>query len=152
MISHGQVAKNRKAFHDYSIEDRLEAGIVLTGSEVKSLRQGRASLSDSYAIDKQGELWLINVHIPEFAGANQFNHVPKRERKLLVHRRELARLIGQVRRGGMTLVPLAIYFNKHGKAKVELGLGRGKRKIDKRETVKQRDWQREKARLMRDKG
>jgi len=144
------VAQNRRAQHDYFIEERVEAGIVLTGTEVKSLRQGRCSVSEAYAQEQGGELYLLNAHIPPYEAANRFNHEPRRRRKLLVHRRERARLIGQVQRGGYTLVPLSIYFNPRGIAKVELGLAHGKRQIDKRETEKKRDWQRQKARLLRE--
>ena len=146
------VAQNRKARHNYIIEETLEAGIVLMGTEVKSLRAGRASIGEAYAADEGGQLYLLNAHIPEYAAASRFNHAPKRPRKLLVHSRELRRLLGQVQREGYTLVPLRLYFNARGIAKVELGLARGKRKVDKRETEKKRDWQREKARLMRAKG
>jgi SsrA-binding protein len=146
------VAQNRKARHNYQIEESLEAGLVLTGTEVKSLRQGRASIVEAYAADKQGELYLFNSHIPIYDAAGRFNHQPKRPRKLLLHSRELARLIGLIRREGYTLVPLSLYFNERGIAKVELGLARGKRKADKRETEKRRDWQRQKARLMRERG
>jgi SsrA-binding protein len=146
------VARNRKARHNYQIEDSLEAGVMLTGTEVKSLRQGRASIVEAYAADEKGELYLHNAHIPVYEAAGRFNHVPKRPRKLLVHRREMARLIGLVRREGYTLVPLSLYFNERGIAKVELGLGRGKRQIDKRETTKRRDWERQKARLIRERG
>jgi SsrA-binding protein len=146
------VAQNRKARHNYQIEDSLEAGVMLAGTEVKSLRQGRASIGEAYAGDERGELYLFNAHIPVYDAAGRFNHQPKRARKLLVHRRELARLIGLVRREGYTLVPLSLYFNERGIAKVELGLARGKRKADKRETEKRRDWQRQKARLMRERG
>jgi SsrA-binding protein len=146
------VAQNRKARHNYQIEDSLEAGLVLTGTEVKSLRQGRASIVEAYAADQQGELYLFNSHIPIYDAAGRFNHQPKRLRKLLLHSRELARLIGLIRREGYTLVPLSLYFNERGIAKVELGLARGKRKADKRETEKRRDWQRQKARLMRERG
>jgi len=146
------VAQNRKARHNYVIEESLEAGVVLAGTEVKSLRQGRASIAEAYAADERGELYLFNAHIPVYESAGRFNHDPKRPRKLLLHRRELARLVGLVRREGYTLVPLSLYFNPRGVAKVELGLARGKRKIDKRETEKRRDWQRQKARLMRERG
>lgn len=146
------VAQNRKARHNYQIEDSLEAGVVLTGTEVKSLRQGRASIAEAYAADERGELYLYNAHIPVYDAAGRFNHQPKRPRKLLLHRQELARLVGLVRREGYTLVPLSLYFNQRGIAKVELGLARGKRKVDKRETEKRRDWQRQKARLMRERG
>lgn len=125
---------------------------MLMGSEVKSLRRGRASIVEAYAAEQNGELYLLNAQIPIYEAANRFNHEPKRPRKLLLHRREADRLIGLVRRQGYTLVPLKLYFNARGIAKLELGLGRGKQKIDKRETEKQRDWQRQKARLMREKG
>jgi SsrA-binding protein len=146
------VAQNRKARHDYLIEDSVEAGLVLTGTEVKSLRRGRASIGESYAQEQGGQFYLLNAHISEYEAANRFNHEPRRPRKLLLHRREINRLTGQVRREGYTLVPLRLYFIPRGVAKVELGLARGKRKVDKRETQKQRDWQREKARLLREKG
>lgn len=145
------VAQNRKARHDYLIEESLEAGLVLTGTEVKSLRRGRASIGESYAQEQRGEFYLVNAHIAEYEAANRFNHDPRRPRKLLLNRREVNRLVGQVRRGGYTLVPLRLYFNPRGLAKIELGLARGKRKVDKRETEKRRDWEREKARLMREK-
>lgn len=144
------VAQNRRARHDYFIEDTLEAGLALVGTEVKSLRQGRASIAEGYAGDERGELYLFNVNIPVYEAASRFNHAPKRRRKLLVHRREAAKLINQIRREGYTLVPLRLYFNERGIAKVLLGLAKGKRKVDKRETTKQRDWQRDKARLMRE--
>jgi SsrA-binding protein len=145
------VAQNRKARHNYFIEDSLEAGLVLTGTEVKSLRQGRASIAEAYAGEQSGELYLLNANIPAYEAASRFNHEPKRARKLLVHSRERNRLLGLIRREGYTLVPLRLYFTVRGIAKVELGIARGKRKIDKRETEKRRDWQREKARLMREK-
>ncbi len=145
-------AQNRKARHDYFISSTLEAGIVLTGTEVKSLREGGAQITDAHAGEMGGELWLFNAHIPEFKGGNRFNHEPKRPRKLLVHKRELNRLIGAVTREGMTLIPLRLYFNAQGRAKHELALAKGKKKFDKRETIKARDWQREKARVMRARG
>ncbi|GAB4391025.1 MAG: SsrA-binding protein SmpB [Kiloniellaceae bacterium] len=145
-------AQNRRARHDYLIEDRFEAGLVLTGSEVKSLRGGRASIAEAYVAERQGELYLQGAHIPEYTAATYNNHEPRRMRKLLVHRRELAKLVGQVRREGYTLVPLAIYFNERGIAKLEVGLARGKRKADKRETVKAREWDRRKSRLLRERG
>jgi SsrA-binding protein len=145
-------AQNRKARHDYFIDDAVEAGLVLTGTEVKSLRGGRASMSDAYASEDKGELWLWNLHIPEYAPAQRFNHEPKRARKLLLHKKQIGRLLGQVQREGYTLVPLAIYFNDRGRAKCELGLARGKKAHDKRETIKQRDWNREKQRLLRSRG
>jgi SsrA-binding protein len=147
------VAQNRKARHNYLIEDTLEAGIVLTGTEVKALREGRASIGESYAAEEKGELYLINAHIPEYRQASiKMNHPPRRPRKLLVHKRELARLAGLAQREGYTLVPLSLYFNDRGIAKVEIGLAKGKRTVDKRETEKKRDWQRQKARLMRERG
>ncbi|MEM7221412.1 MAG: SsrA-binding protein SmpB [Pseudomonadota bacterium] len=146
------VVQNRKARHNYFIEDRIEAGLVLTGTEVKSLRQGRGSIVEAYADDQKGELYLTNAQIPVYEAANRFNHAPKRPRKLLLHRRELNRLIGLIRRSGYTLVPLSLYFNARGIAKVELGLARGKHKQDKRQDKKKQDWQRDKARLMRERG
>ncbi len=151
--SHGTVAaQNRKARHNYAIEETFEAGIVLTGSEVKSLRQGRAAINEAYAGERGGELFLFNAHIPEYTAASRFNHEPRRPRKLLLHRREIAKLIAAVQRKGMTVVPLSVYFNATGRAKVELALARGKRTYDKRVAAKERDWKRQKARLLRDRG
>ncbi len=146
------VAQNRRARHDYLIEETVEAGLVLTGTEVKSLRQGRASIVEAYGGDQAGELYLFNANIPVYDAASRFNHQPKRPRKLLVRRRQMAGLISRIRREGYTLVPLKLYFTPRGIAKVELGLAKGKRKLDKRETTKQRDWQRDKARLLRERG
>ena len=146
------IADNRKARYAYAIGDVLEAGIMLTGSEVKSLRSGKTTIGESYAHAKDGELWLVNAYIPEYTQASRFNHEPKRVRKLLVHKREAAKLTAAIQREGMTLIPLKMYFNAKGKAKLELGLAKGKKLHDKRETEKQRDWQRDKARLLRDKG
>lgn len=146
------VALNKRARFDYFIEENIEAGIMLMGSEVKSLRQGKGSIVESYASDEDGELFLINAFIPEYTEASRFNHNPRRPRKLLVRRRELNHLLNAIRRKGMTLVPLSLYFNERGIAKLDLGLASGKKKADKRETEKTRDWQREKGRLMRDKG
>ena len=146
------VAENRKARYSYAIDDTLEAGMVLTGSEVKGLRSGKATIAESYAQVKDGEVSLINAYIPEYGMANRFNHEPKRPRRLLVHRREIAKLAAATQREGMTLVPLRVYFTPRGIAKIELGIAKGKKLHDKRETEKQRDWSREKARLMRDKG
>jgi len=146
------VAENRKARFNYDIEEKIEAGIVLTGSEVKSLRGGKATIAESYASNEGGELYLINSHIAEYAGAARDGHSPTRPRKLLLHKREMARLLGAIQRQGMTLVPLRLYFNHRGIAKVQLGLGRGKKLHDKRETEKKRDWERQKGRLMREKG
>jgi SsrA-binding protein len=146
-------AQNRRARHDYAILETVEAGIVLKGSEVKSLREGRASIGEAFATEEGGELWLRNAYIPEYAGTNKvFGHEPRGARKLLVHRREMAKLAAAQQRKGMTLVPLKIYFNNRGIAKVLLGLGEGKKHHDKRQAVKDRDWGRQKARLMREKG
>lgn len=143
------VAQNRKARHNFHIESTLEAGIMLTGTEVKSLRAGRASIGESYAAEQDGEIFLINSHIPEYPPAGRFNHAPKRTRKLLLHKKQLAQLIGAITREGYTLVPLSLYFNERGRAKVELGLAKGKKKHDKRAAEKDRDWKRQKARLLR---
>ena len=146
------LVNNRQALHEYHIVESLEAGLALVGTEVKSIRAGNANLRDAYARVQDGEIWLWNAHIAPFDQGNRWNHEPRRPRKLLVHKRELSRLIGAVSREGMTIVPLAIYFNPRGMAKVELGLAKGKKKWDKRETEKSRDRQREKGRLMRAKG
>src|SRR6267154_5583039 len=144
------VAQNRRARHDYLIEDTVEAGVVLHGTEVKVLRQGQASIAEAYAHESGGELYLVNANIPEYAASAHFNHQPRRPRKLLLHRKQVNRLLGAIRRDGITVVPLSIYFNERGRAKVELGLARGKRKADKRQAEKQRDWQRSRARILRD--
>ena len=146
------VASNRKARHDYTILETVEAGMALTGTEVKSLRVGKAAIAEAYADTRGGEIWLLNSNIPEYLQASRFNHAPKRPRKLLLHRREIAKLIGAVERQGMTLVPLKLYFNAKGRAKIELALARGKKLHDKRETEKRRSWERERGRLLRQKG
>jgi len=146
------VAENRRARFDYAIEDKFEAGLALHGTEVKALRAGEASIAESYAEVKDGEVWLINANIPEFSHGNRNNHEPRRPRKLLLRTREINKLFGAVERKGMTLVPMSIYFNKTGRAKVELALGKGRKAADKREYIKDRDWQRDKARVMRDHG
>ena len=146
------VAENRRARFDYAIEDKYEAGIALTGTEVKSLRFGEGSITEAYAEVRDGEAWLINANIPEFSHGNRFNHEPKRPRKLLLHQREIEKMIGAVERKGMTLVPLSVYFNSRGRAKVELALAKGKQAHDKRQTIKERDWKRDKARLLRERG
>ena len=146
------VAENRRARYEYFIEDTFEAGIALTGTEVKSLRFGEGSIAESYAEVKNGEVWLVNANVPEFSHGNRHNHVPTRPRKLLLHAREIARLTGAVERKGMTLVPLSVYFNGRGRAKVELALAKGKNNADKRATIKDRDWKRDQARIMRDGG
>jgi SsrA-binding protein len=146
------VAENRKARFNYEIGETYEAGIVLTGSEVKSLRAGKATIAESYADSRAGELWLVNANIPEYLQASRFNHLPKRPRKLLLHEREINKLAGAVEREGMTIVPLKLYFNERGRLKVQIALGRGKKLHDKRETDKKRSWERERGRLMREKG
>lgn len=146
------IADNRKARFNYQIGEVFEAGIALTGSEVKSLRQGRATIAESYADPREGELWLVNANIPEYVQAGRFNHAPKRPRKLLLHKRQIHKLMGAVEREGMTLIPLKMYFNEKGRAKLEIALAKGKKLHDKRETEKKRDWQRDRARLMRQRG
>jgi SsrA-binding protein len=145
-------AVNRRARFNYEIGQTFEAGVALTGTEVKSLREGRSNIADSFAGEKNGELWLFNAYIPEYLQANRFNHETRRPRKLLLHKREVNKLIGAVQREGMTVVPLKVYFNDRGRAKVEIALARGKKLHDKRETEKKRDWSRERSRLLRDKG
>jgi SsrA-binding protein len=146
------IAENRKARFNYEIGEVVEAGIALTGTEVKSLRQGKATIAESYADAKNGEIWLVNANIPEYLQASRFNHAPKRPRKLLLHRRQIDKLAVAVEREGMTIVPLKMFFNAKGRAKIEVALGRGKKLHDKRETEKKRSWDREKGRLMRLKG
>ena len=145
------IADNRKARFNYAIGETFEAGIALTGSEVKSLRAGKTSIAESYASARDGELWLYNSNISEYRQAGRFNHAPKRPRKLLLHKREINKLIGAVEREGMTVVPLKMYFNEKGRAKVELALAKGKKLHDKRETDKKRSWDRERGRLLRQK-
>jgi SsrA-binding protein len=145
-------AVNRRARFDYAIGQTYDAGIVLTGTEIKSLRSGKATIGESYATEKDGELWLINAYVPEYLEANRFNHETRRPRKLLLHKREIARLTNAVNREGMTIVPLKIYFDDKGWAKIEIALGKGKKLHDKRETEKKRDWGREKSRIMKDRG
>ena len=146
------VADNRRARFDYHIDDTFEAGLALQGTEVKALRAGQATIAESYAEVRDGEVWLINSNIPEYSHGNRLNHEPRRPRKLLLHGREINKMFGAVERKGMTLVPLSIYFNATGRAKVELALAKGKQAHDKRATIKDRDWKRDKARLMREKG
>jgi SsrA-binding protein len=146
------VAENRRARFEYFIEGTIEAGIALAGTEVKALRGGQGSIAEAYAEVKDGQMWLVNANIPEFSHGNRFNHEPKRPRKLLLHFREIDRMGSAVARQGMTIVPLSVYFNDKGRAKVELALGKGKKLHDKRETIKERDWKRDAARLMRDRG
>ena len=146
------VAENRRARFDYAIEQVFEAGIALQGTEVKSLRFGEGTIAESYAEVKGNEVWLINSNIPEFSHGNRHNHEPRRPRKLLLNGREINKMHAGVMRQGMTLVPLSVYFNNRGRAKVELALAKGKKAHDKRESIKERDWKRDKARLMRDRG
>jgi SsrA-binding protein len=146
------VADNRKARFHYEIGQVFEAGISLTGTEVKSLRAGKATIAEAYADAREGEIWLINANIPEYLQANRFNHAPKRPRRLLLHKREINKLMGAVEREGMTVVPLKLYFNAEGRAKIEIALARGKKLYDKREAEKKRSWERDRARLMRAKG
>ena len=143
-------ALNRRARHDYLIEEKFEAGLVLHGTEVKVLRQGGASIAEAYADEAGGELYLVNANIPEYKASAHFNHEPRRARKLLLHRKQVNRLLGAIKRDGITVVPLSIYFNERGRAKIELGIAKGKRKSDKREAEKARDWQRNRARIMRE--
>ena len=146
------IAENRRARRDYFIEDVIEAGIMLTGTEVKALREGQAMIAESYASPEDGAIWLVNATIPEYSAGNRQNHEPKRRRKLLLHKREIARLIQAVERKGFTLTPLKLYFNERGVAKLELGIAQGKKLHDKRDTVKDRDWSRQQQRLLRDRG
>ncbi|WP_199553384.1 SsrA-binding protein SmpB [Sandaracinobacteroides hominis] len=146
------VAENRRARYEYAFEDILSAGIVLTGTEVKSLRFGEGSIAESYAEVKNGEVWLVNANIPEFSHGNRFNHEPKRPRKLLLREREIEKLHGAVARQGMTLVPISVYFNERGRAKVELAVAKGRKLHDKRAHEKEKDWKREAGRLLREKG
>ena len=152
LIAHGVVAQNRKARHDYTIGETFEAGLVLKGPEVKSLRHGRATLTEAWAGERDGELWLFNTYIPEYQGGVLSRFEPRAPRKLLLHRKQVRQLIGAVTREGATLVPLQIHFNERGRAKVLLGLAQGRKKADKRAAIKERDWQREKARLLRARG
>ncbi len=146
------IAENRKARYNFAIEDTFEAGLMLTGTEVKSLRTGKANIAESYVSFEDGELWLINCHIPEYLQANRFNHEPRRRRKLLMSAREIVRLSQSIARDGMTVVPLKLYFTARGLAKLQIALAKGKKVHDKRQTEKNRDWNREKGRLLRDRG
>jgi len=146
------IADNRKARHNYEFVETMEAGIMLTGTEVKSLRNGRANIAESYATEEGGELWLINSYIPEYLEANRFNHTPRRRRKLLLHRKQMVELINGVNREGMTIVPNRLYFNDRGMAKLQIALAKGRKAHDKRDVARERDWKREQGRLLRDKG
>jgi SsrA-binding protein len=149
--SSNNIAYNRKARFEYSFEEEFEAGLVLTGTEVKSLRDGKVQINDAYCAAKDEALWLINAHIAEYPGGNRFNHEPTRPRKLLLHKRQISKLIGRLKTKGVTLVPLSLYFNKRGIAKLKIVLATGKKEYEKRDTLKKRDWQRDKARIMREK-
>ena len=146
------IAENRKARFDYEIKEVFEAGIMLKGTEVKSLRNGEANIAESYASYEDGELWLINSYVPEYLEANKFNHEPRRRRKLLLHAKEIVKLANGVNREGMTIVPLKLYFNQQGRAKLEIALAKRKNVADKRQTAKTRDWNREKARVLKEHG
>ncbi len=145
------VAENRKARYNYAIEDTLEAGVVLVGTEVKSLRLGRSNITDAHAGDKDGELWIFNLDIPVYEGGNRFNHEPRRPRKLLVHAKQMNKLLGMVKIKGYALVPLKLYFNARGIAKILLGVGKGKKEYEKRETIKKRDWEKQQRALLKNK-
>jgi SsrA-binding protein len=145
-------AQNRKARHDYAITDTMEAGLQLMGSEVKSLRLGRCSINEAFAAERDGEFWLLNAHFPEYEAANRFNHEPGRPRKLLLKKREVTKLVAATQREGITVVPLSIYFNERGRAKCQLGIAKGRRQVDKRAAIKERDWKRDQARVVRNRG
>ena len=146
------VAENRKARYEYFIQEEVEAGLVLTGTEVKSLREGRSTISDAYAGEQNGALWLFNVNIPEYTAGNRFNHEPKRARKLLLHEKQINKLLGQIKIKGLTLIPLKMYFNSRGIAKILLGLGKGKKEYEKRESTKDREWQRAQRQILKNRG
>lgn len=148
-IEAGRIAVNRKARFDYEIEDRFEAGLELMGSEVKSLRLGLANITEGYCIDKDGDLYILNMYIGEYKGAGYTPNEERRPRRLLLHKKEIGKLMGAVKKKGYTIVPMSLYFNKRGLAKLEIGIGKGKKEFDKRETIKQRDWSRDKARILK---
>ena len=150
LISFGRIAENRKAKFNYEIKEKIQTGIILTGTEVKSLRLGKASISESYASDTNGKLFLINSNIPMYEAANNFNHEPTRQRELLVSKKERNKLLGLIKKEGVTLVPLSIYFNDKGFAKLDIGVAKGKKKEDKRESIKLRDWNRQKSRILKE--
>ena len=147
-IGAGDVATNRQASYRFNLLERFECGIVLTGTEVKSLRGGRSNIAESFVKEEGGEAWLVNAHIPEYASGNRFNHERKRPRKLLMHKKQISKLIGAIQREGRTVVPLQLYFNPRGRAKIEIALVTGKQAHDKRQSIKDRDWQRQRARLL----
>lgn len=145
-----KIAQNKRARHDYFIEDTLETGIMLAGSEVKSLREGKSNINDAYADGEEGEIFIINAYISEYKGANRFNHETRRPRKLLLRKKQINKLLGDIKKKGITLVPLSLYFNERGRVKVELGIAKGKKQYDKRAAQKEKDWNREKARALKD--
>lgn len=150
MTKYKEVGFNKRANYDYEIIEKIEAGIVLRGSEVKSLRASKVSLSDAYAgLSKNCEVFIYQMHIPEYALANRMNHDPKRSRKLLLRKKQILKLIGQLKKGGYTLIPISIYFNESGFVKISIGIGKGKKNIDKRQAIKEREWNREKARILK---
>ena len=149
LISFGRIAENRKARYNYEIKEKIQAGIILTGTEVKSLRLGKASINESYASETNGKLFLINSNIPMYEAANNFNHEPTRQRELLVSKKERNKLLGLIKKEGVTLVPLYLYFNEKGFAKLDIGIAKGKKKEDKRESIKLRDWNRQKSRILK---
>ena len=150
LISFGRIAENRKARYNFEIKEKIQAGIILTGTEVKSLRLGKASINESYASDTNGKLFLINSNIPIYEAANNFNHEPTRQRELLVSKKERNKLLGLIKKEGVTLVPLSLYFNNKGLVKIDIGIAKGKKKEDKRESIKLRDWNRQKSRIMKE--
>ena len=150
LISFGRIAENRKARYNYEIKEKIQAGIILTGTEVKSLRLGKASISESYASETNGKLFLINSNIPMYEAANNFNHEPTRQRELLVSKKERNKLLGLIKKEGVTLVPIYLYFNEKGFAKLDIGIAKGKKKEDKRESIKLRDWNRQKSRILKE--
>ena len=150
LISFGRIAENRKARYNYEIKEKIQAGIILTGTEVKSLRLGKANISESYASDTNGKLFLINSNIPMYEAASNFNHEPTRQRELLVSKKERNKLLGLIKKEGVTLVPLSLYFNNKGFAKLDIGIAKGRKKEDKRESIKLRDWNRQKSRILKE--
>lgn len=152
LISHGLIARNKRATFDYEITEQVEAGLLLTGTEVKSLRQGRAQINEAYVGEKEGGLWLLGAAISPYAGGNRQNHEEKRPRKCLLHKRQEKKLMGEIAKKGMTLIPMRLYFNERGLAKLLIGLGKGKKEFEKRNTIKKRDWERDKSRIMKEHG
>lgn len=152
LISHGLVARNKRARYDYEIIDEVEAGLILTGTEVKSLRNGKAQIAESYVGEKDGGLWLLGATISQYAGGNRQNHEEKRPRKCLLHKKQEKKLMGEISKKGITLVPMRLFFNERGLAKLIIGLGKGKKEFEKRDTIKKRDWDKQKSRIMKEHG